>query len=100
MNGNNPYAGCPLKLPPAVKFQLCPSGFLYLTSTWANSKSLKPKLAYEPLITKLSPKYLTQDSESTNSSPNERIEEYLTRYSQPLTAPSVATSDNSFSEPS
>jgi RimJ/RimL family protein N-acetyltransferase len=42
---DNPYAGCPLKLPPAVKFQLVPSGFLHLASNCANSKSSNPKLA-------------------------------------------------------
>ena len=100
MNGNSPYAGCPLKLPPTEKFQFVPTGFLYLTSNPPNSKSCNPKLAYEPLTTKLSPTYLIQFSESTNSSPNERMAEYLIKYSQPLTFPIVATSDNSFSEPS
>ena len=100
LNGNNPYAGCPLRFPPTVKFQLFPTGFLHLASNWPNSRSSLPKFTYEPLITKLSPKYLTHDSESTNSSPNERTFDHLIKYSQPETPPIVATSERFFSLPS
>ena len=87
MNGNNPYAGCPLKFPPKLKFQLEPTDFFHLASNCPNSKPCLPKLAYEPLTTNLSPIYRIQDSVSTYSSPKLLIEEYLTKYSQPLTAP-------------
>ena len=66
------------------------------------SGSLKSRVDVQDLD--LVPRFIHDDAllfrKYVEAKYNERIEEYFTKYSQPLTAPSVATSDKFFSLPS